>query len=452
MGISKVFHKIPPFKNIYRRLDILEEQKQQLECKCDAISKSNEKLLELLEYKEKMLKKANAELKKKYDYVFSVEQRYEKNMNSCYENLKKEVRDNKKTMDSRHEYIYSIEQSYEKTMNELYNELKREFGRFDGEINKDIRTLDGRINALDGRTNAIINKIQTVEKDIRYNYYKGLHPDQYPEVLKEWYRKRTGEELNLDNPTTYNEKIQWMKLYDSTETKAKLADKYLVREYVKDKIGDEYLVDLIGEWKDVERIPFEELPNKFVLKANHGCGYNIIVKDKNELNVKETKERLSKWLNTNFAYSAGLELHYKMIDPRIIAEEYIENSEGELNDYKVFCFNGKAEYIMFLKDRNTKLKMAFYDVEWNKMPFVYSYERLEEDIPKPDKLDELIRISEKLAEGFPHVRVDFYITNEDKLKFGEMTFTSYSGACIWNPPEYNKILGDKIQLPQIKNN
>lgn len=436
MGISKVFHKIPPFKNIYKRLEILEEQKQQLEYTCDKLSKSNEKLLNIIEKKEAMLKKADAELKKKYDFIFSVEQKYEKNMNMCYENLKKEVRDNKKVMDSRHEYVFSVEQNYEKTMNELYKELKKEIRNMPSEVLKNIDALYGK-------------KFQSLEKKIEYNYYKGLHPDQYPDALKEWYKERTGEELDLDNPKTFNEKIQWMKLYDVTEIKAKLADKYLVREYVKDKIGEEYLVDLIGEWKKVEDIPFEDLPDKYVLKANHGCGYNIIVKDKKDLNIIEAKNKLNKWLQSNFAYSAGLELHYKMIEPRIIAEEYLENIDGTLNDYKVFCFNGKAKYIMFLKDRNTKLKMAFYDINWNKMPFVYSYERLEEDIPKPDNLEELIGISEKLAEGFPHVRVDFYITNEGKLKFGEMTFTSYSGACMWDPPEYNKILGDLIELPNI---
>lgn len=429
MGISKIFHKIPPFKNIYKRLEILEEQKQQLEYTCDELSKSNEKLLNIIEKKEEMLKK-------KYDFIFSVEQKYEKNMNVCYENLKKEVRDNKKVMDSRHEYVFSVEQNYEKTMNELYKELKEEVRGIPGNVLKNIDVIYGK-------------KIQSLEKEIKYNYYKGLHPDQYPDALKEWYKERTGEELNLENPQTFNEKIQWMKLYDVTEIKAKLADKYLVREYVRDKIGEGYLVKLIGEWKKAEDIPFEDLPHKYVLKANHGCGYNIIVKDKKDLNIIETRDKLNKWLKCNFAYSAGLELHYKMIEPRIIAEEYLENTDGTLNDYKVFCFNGKAKYIMFLKDRNTKLKMAFYDIDWNKMPFVYSYERLEEDIPKPNNLEELIGVSEKLAEGFPHVRVDFYITNEGKLKFGEMTFTSYSGACMWEPPEYNKILGDLIELPSI---
>ena len=121
---------------------------------------------------------------------------------------------------------------------------------------------------------------------------------------------------------------------------------------------------------------------------------------------------------------------------------------GEVNDYKVFCFNGKAKYIMFLTDRQTNLKMAFYDTDWNLMPFVYSYDRLTDHVPRPDNLEELIRISEKLAQGFPHVRVDFYRLNTGKYKFGEMTFTSYSGACLWNPPEYNQILGDLIDLPK----
>ncbi len=399
MLLGKLVRKIPPFKNMYEQMDILVNRCNELEQKVRDLSKQ--------------LEKQQKEGRRTWD----VEQRFEKNMNQCYEALKQEVRSNKKVMDSRHEWTVE------------------------------------RVSCLCDRFERVNTVIATtrnqLQKDIEYNYYKGLHPDQYEDNLKEWYYRRTGEVLNLDNPQTYNEKIQWLKLYDNTQIKSDLADKYKVREYVKEKIGERYLIPLLGVWDKTEDICFDELPEQFVLKANHGCGWNIIVRNKNDFDIKDSKMKLDKWLKTNFAYSAGLEMHYKPIKPVVIAEQYIENVNGDINDYKVFCFGGKAKYIMFLTNRTTNLQMVFYDTEWNKMPFVYSYDCFEGDVEKPENLSELLSVSEKLAEGFPHVRVDFYRLNDGQLKFGEMTFTSYSGVCIWNPPEYNRVLGDMIQLPQL---
>ena len=192
------------------------------------------------------------------------------------------------------------------------------------------------------------------------------------------------------------------------------------------------------------------MPNSFVLKANHGCGWNIIVKDKSKFDKTEAKKKFDEWLQINFAYKFGLELQYKNIKPKIIAESYMENNNNDLYDYKVFCFNGKAESIMFLSERKQGLKMAFFDLQWNKLPFTYSFPRNEEEIPRPQNLNLLISLSEKLAQGFAHVRVDFYILNDGSLKFGELTFSSASGTCKWNPSEQNKIYGDLIQLPMKK--
>ena len=290
------------------------------------------------------------------------------------------------------------------------------------------------------------NTSATPKRD--YDYYRNLQPEQYADELKFWFKKTTGTELNLDNPKTYNEKIQWLKLYDSTPLKTRLADKYLVRDWVKEKIGNQYLIPLLGVWDKFEDIDFNKLPNSFVLKANHGCGWNIIVKDKSKFNFEEAKKKFDTWMNLNFAFRVGLELQYMNIPPKIIAEEYMENGNNDLYDYKVFCFNGKAESIMFLSERKHGLKMAFHDLNWNKLPFVYTYPRNEAEVPKPKNLELLIQLSEKLAAGFAHVRVDFYILNDGSLKFGEMTFTSASGNCKWNPPEQNRIYGDLIKLPQ----
>ncbi|MCD7945955.1 MAG: hypothetical protein LUF81_05070, partial [Clostridiales bacterium] len=290
------------------------------------------------------------------------------------------------------------------------------------------------------------NRWELARRD-EYYYFKGLEPSRYPEALKEWYYHKTGHVLNLEHPRTYTEKIQWLKLYDSTPLKGRLSDKYLVRDYVKEKIGEEYLVPLLGVWDRAEDVPFDDLPEQYALKATHGSGWNIIVHDKSQLNVNDARRKLKEWLQTDFAFRDGLELHYSYTEPRIIAEKYIENSGGEVNDYKVFCFDGKAKYVMFLSQRSTALKMAVYDTDWNLMPFVYAVERLNREVPKPDNLEELLSLAEKLAEGFPFVRVDFYLLNSGEIKFGELTFTSDSGQNPWRPAEYDRKLGDLIHLP-----
>ena len=182
------------------------------------------------------------------------------------------------------------------------------------------------------RANTINSTFKATNKNLRkdYDYYRSLDPSQYEEELKDWYKRRTKKELDLENPKTFNEKIQWLKLYDSTPIKTKLADKYLVREWVKEKIGEEYLVPLLGVWDKFDDIDFDKLPDKFVLKCNHGCGWNLIVTDKSKIDKVEAKKKFDKWMNTNFAFCNGLELHYKNIQPKIIAEEYLENNGGDL--------------------------------------------------------------------------------------------------------------------------
>jgi len=378
-------------KDIIDRLNILEEQNKRLIKECEELRKSNE------------------ELKKKYDYVFSVEQRYEKNMNMCYENLKTEVRDNKKTMDSRHEFV-----------------------------NKKI----------DGNHNAVLNKARRLEKDIKYYYYKGLHPDQYPQNLKEWYKERTGEELNLENPTTFNEKVQWLKLYDSTEFKSRLADKYLVREFVKEKIGEEYLVPLIGVYDSFDDIDFDKLPEKFAMKTNHSSTWNLIVKDKAELDIEAAKRKFDYWLKRDYSFEYGMELHYSNIKPKIIIEKFIENFDEEVIDYRFFCFDGKVYAIWASIGSGTQnRKNNVYDLDWNLQPLKMGNLPNGTELEKrPDNLDKMIEISEKLSEGISMVRVDLYEIN-GKIQFGEMTFTPMSGCAKWNPPEYNKLYGEQIKLP-----
>ena len=173
--------------------------------------------------------------------------------------------------------------------------------------------------------------------------------------------------LNLDNPVTFNEKIQWLKLYNSIPIKTRLADKYLVREYVKNKIGKEYLIPLLGVYDKFEEINFGMLPDKFVIKCNHGSGYNIIVKDKSKLNLKDIQTKINNWMNINYPFVYGMELHYRDIEPKIIIEEFMDDGTGDLKDYKITCFNGKPELIWVDSDRFTNHKRNLYDLNWKQL-------------------------------------------------------------------------------------
>lgn len=296
-------------------------------------------------------------------------------------------------------------------------------------------------------------KVKLMNEVKRYRLSSQISVPYKTELLHWWYQlKKT--HLNLDNPKTFNEKIQWLKLYDSTPIKTRLADKYLVRDWVKEKIGEEYLIPLLGVYDKFDDIDFAKLPKQFVIKCNHGCGYNIIVKDKSKLDLSDAKAKIDKWMNENFAFRVGFELHYRDIEPKIIIEKYIENKgTDDLYDYKFWCFNGKVEYIQFLSERNLDgLKMAFYDKNWHKQKFVYSYPLDKKTIKKPDNLDVMIELAKKLSVGFNHVRVDFYRLNDGTIYFGEMTFTSASGTCKWNDERINRYFGNLIKLPKLAYN
>ncbi len=319
-----------------------------------------------------------------------------------------------------------------------------------------VKNLLERIYNLERQNHSLIDEmhilkteIEHMHQEIDYKYYEGLHPENYLCALKNWFKKYAGKTLDLENPQTLNEKIQWLKLYDSTPLKTQLTDKYLAREWVKERIGEKYLIPLLGTWDKFDEIDFDRLPAKFVLKANHGCGWNIIVKDKNTFDKAAAREKFNKWLNTNFAFVNGLELHYKDIFPKIIAEQYLENDNGYLYDYKVLCFNGKPHFILVDIERHTNHKRNVYDLDWNIQPFS-NYPKFE-TIDKPDNLDEMIFLAKTLSKDFALVRVDFYLLNDGSLKFGELTFTPASGQLWWDPPEYDLVLGQMITLPQKKN-
>lgn len=283
-------------------------------------------------------------------------------------------------------------------------------------------------------------------KNKNYDYYNSLDKRQYAAALCEWYHRITGDWLNIDKPITFNEKIQWLKLYDSTDLKTKLADKFLVREYVADKIGGEYLVPILGVWDSLEEIDFNKLPNKFVLKANHGSGWNIIVKNKSLFNREEAAKKFNLWLKKNYAFQYGFELHYMNIKPKIIAEKYIEEID-QVYDYKFMCFNGKVKFIWVDTGRFSDHRRTFFNLNWEKINVKQKVNIAAHNIEKPKNLDKMIYFSELLSERFALARVDFYEVR-GKLYFGEITFTSASGTEKPEPSEYDYEWGGLLKLPK----
>lgn len=278
-----------------------------------------------------------------------------------------------------------------------------------------------------------------------------MSEDEYPEFIKRFYAHHTGKTLNLDNPQTFNEKIQWAKLHDRDPLRTKLADKYAVREWVAERVGEKYLIPLLGFWKNAEDIDFGALPDRFVLKCNHGCAMNIVVKDKAELDVAETREKLNEWLKVKFAYK-DLELHYIGIEPRIIAEEYIEDIDsGDLFDYQFFCFNGEP-FGCKLGCKSgmdaAELEHNWYDTKWRLLLFDDgNTATAPRNVPKPKKYRRMVKIVRVLSKGIPFVRVDLY-NIKGKILFGETTFTPTSGCKRFDPPEYDETLGKLYRLPK----
>jgi len=271
-------------------------------------------------------------------------------------------------------------------------------------------------------------------------------------AIKQHFKRILGYDLNLSAPRTFNEKIQWMKLYCRDPLITKCSDKYAVRQYVEKKIGNEYLIPLVGKgvYKNANDIDFETLPDKFVLKITDGWSNNIICNDKSNLDLSETRSILNSWLNKgNSHYYRNFEWAYKNIKPRIICEEFIEQTgETGLLDYKFWCFNGHVEMILVCGERNAHLrKENYFDRDWN--PLVLSLRNItgNRTVPQPKKLKQIIYLSELLSKDFPFVRVDVYIPDSD-IKFGELTFYPSNGTLPFVPKEWDDKLGDLFVLPK----
>ena len=269
--------------------------------------------------------------------------------------------------------------------------------------------------------------------------------------LKLLYPYYFSENLNLTNPKTFNEKLQWLKLYDRKDIYTTMVDKYEAKKYVSKIIGNEHIVPTLGVYDNFDDINFDALPNKFVLKTNHygGGGGVFIVNNKKEFNIEEAKRKIDKLMKKNLYYY-GREWPYKNVKPRIIIEK---NMGVNLNDYKFFCFNGDPKYILVCSNRNGSQKNTdFYDCDWNLQPFTREkHDNNPKGIEKPQSLREMYSIAKQLCKDIPFVRVDLYDIN-NTIYFGELTFFPSSGFEGFKPKEWDKKLGDLINLKIGKDN
>ena len=261
--------------------------------------------------------------------------------------------------------------------------------------------------------------------------------------------KNTRTVLNLKNPVSFNEKLQWLKLYWNEPLIPMCADKYEIYNYVRENGDPTILNTLLNVYKSTDQIIWDELPEKFALKCTHGCGYNIVTNNKAELEEREVIEQLNVWMNEKFG-RYNLEPHYDQIKPRIILEEYIENNAGLLPiDYKIYCFNGEAKLVLVCSEREKNLKLDFFDLEWNRLKIGHKRDESESLITKPLCFDEMIKYANQLAKSFPFVRVDFY-DKDGIVVLGELTFTPAANMANYYTDYGQKFLGDLLTLPKRK--
>ena len=269
-------------------------------------------------------------------------------------------------------------------------------------------------------------------------------PDE--SFLKGTFKSKLGYDLNLENPKTFNEKLNWFKLNNRNPRYTKMADKYEVRELISDRIGDEYLVPLYGAWNAVDEIDFKGLPEQFVLKCSHDSGSVVVCKDKQKFDANTVKDKLTKNLNSNW-YWHSREWVYKDIKPRIIAQKYLGEN---INDYKIMTFQGEPKIIQVVYDLFVEQKRNLYTTDWEYIPVAQHFPTDPEHIiEKPANLGKMLEFSRILAKGIPHVRVDFWEVDE-KFYFSEFTFYSDAGFSKFDPYKYDELLGNWIELP-VKN-
>lgn len=280
---------------------------------------------------------------------------------------------------------------------------------------------------------------KNILKKIKY-FLKFLPDETY---LKLYYFSVFKKKLDLKNPTSFNEKIQWLKINDRNPEYIKLVDKYEVREYIEKTIGKKYLVPIIGVYDNFDDIDFEKLPSSFVIKCTHDSGGVVICKEKTNFDIKYAKRKINNCMKHNYFY-IGREWPYKFVKPRIIIEEYLEDN---IIDYKLMCFNGKVKGSIVCSERdfNGSVKVDTYDENWKKLPFSRKYPNSEKLIEKPQKYEEMVKIAEQLSQNMRFARIDLYEV-KSKIYFGEITLYPGCGFEKFNPTEWDEKLGSWINL------
>ena len=263
------------------------------------------------------------------------------------------------------------------------------------------------------------------------------------------FKNRVGYWPHLNHPRTFNEKLPWLKLHDKRSEYTQMVDKVDAKKYVASIIGDKYIIPTLGVWNSVDEIEWDKLPNQFVIKVSSDSGGIVVCKDKQTLDIKKTKEKLTNGWGKNY-YVHNKEYPYRDLTPRIIAEEYKEDESGyELRDYKIFCFNGEPKILFVASDRQKAgedTKFDFFDLNWNHLPFTNGHPNSKEHIAKPKNFEEMLEIAKKLSVGIPQVRIDLYNCN-GQIYFGEITFFHWSGMTAFDPIEWDFKLGKMIKLP-----
>ena len=278
-----------------------------------------------------------------------------------------------------------------------------------------------------------------------FNFLYKINPELELKIL---FNLKTGRKLDLVEPKGFNEKVNWLKLYDKDERRPLLSDKYTVRDYVEKITGDKILNKLYWHGENPEDIPFDELPNQFVIKVTHGSTFTIICNDKEKLTRDEAVKQLKIWLKAKFIPCYG-EWWYGLVKPQVIVEKYLENPEkNELLDYKVFCFNGEPKLIDVHTGRFGVHRRNVYDTKWDFLEDVSFKYPQSDAIEKPVVLQELLEYARMLSKGFAHVRIDFFIVN-NQIYFSEFTFANGAGFDKITPYSFDLLMGEWLELPEL---